>query len=178
MKKLILLFLFVVYGLSAQELSVEKKEIYFTFAHAFKTVKGHCEKIEIKGKIFKKDNILQAELPFMIIVPVEGMRTGNSNRDSHLLETLDYTKHKQIIMNLKEVEASGDTYKLKALLKIKNVEKEVFTIAKYSRDGESSILKGSFELSLKDFSIEAPSLLLIKVKDTVMIDYKFILKSK
>ncbi len=173
------LLLFVSLPLMAESKLV-KKEITFTASHPFKKIPGNCKEITVKSfKVNLSDKGITLLEPAIVEVPVTGMITGNSNRDSHMLEVLEYPEFKFVEGRVNSIVSTDQENKflIKGTLKIKGVEKPFESMAQLNKNGGSTILVGDFKIMLPDYNVEPPDLLLIRVNDEVSIHYEFTFQS-
>jgi len=107
-----------------------------------------------------------------IILKVEDFDSGNSNRDSHVLEILESLKYPQIRFysnDLKiikdEIEIIGKlTFFGKSIDKLINSKIEIFD--------NKIVLKENFDLVLSDFGVKLPSFMGVKIEDLINISFK------
>ena len=157
-----------------------QKEIRFTAHHNFKSVNGSCGRIETENiKIAYQNKRLTLQSPFAIKVAAASMSTGNSSRDSHMLEVLGYPGFKDITAVILSIKNDADNNEvISGKLTIHGIEKPFTSKAIVSANEASFSLKGHFPVLLSDYNIEAPDLLFIRVKDEVMIEYNFTFSRK
>lgn len=162
-------------GAAGAEPQLVHKEVHFTAAHTLKTIPGVCETVNISDLQLKLEGDRPVLLrPATITIPVESMKTGISNRDSHMLEVLGFPKYKEIRAIVESITpGSQNHYKISGKLIIKGVEKPFESDAVSTTEGETVTLKGAFPVSLAAYGVEAPDLLFIKVQDRVDIHYDF-----
>lgn len=151
------------------------KEVHFTASHQFKTIPGMCESVNVSDVQIKLEGDHPALLaPATVTIPVESMKTGISNRDSHMLEVLGFPKFKEIRAVVESiVPGEKNHYAISGKLTIKGVEKPFRSEATSTTEGDTVILRGGFPVSLAAYGVEAPDLLFIKIKDRVDINYDF-----
>ncbi len=177
MKNLILislsLIILSVVSISAQpkkyEASEQESYITYRLTHPFHEVEATSRKVVclIYADAQKKEikNVL-------VQVPVTSFDSGNSNRDSHAMEVVDaisipYAKF--VSTNIME---NGDSLKISGKLTFHGVTKDITINAATDWSTNKLIVDGVFNISLTQFKVERPSLLLIPVND----DLKFTLK--
>lgn len=108
---------------------------------------------------------------FLVAAPVKSFDSGNGNRDSHTLETVNGALHPYVKLHCTsptaastaifkcEIELNGKT--VTAMPKI-NFEK---------LDIQGATLRGHFDLKLTDFDIKRPALFSVAVKDAFTVDF-------
>lgn len=105
-------------------------------------------------------------------VPVASMDTGLERRDASMRAMLDAAQHPRIrgrFRDLKpeQVHASGV---LPFLLQIRTVERPVqATVSQWEQDDRTARFDAEFEVSLRDFALKAPRVLLVRVGDRVHV---------
>lgn len=154
-----------------------QKEISFHVTHPMKKVNGTCKEIKIDAvKLKKKGDALELESPFTITIPSQKLNTGDENRDSHILEILNYPEAKEITAEIKSIEKK-DNYTINGILTINSVSVpfQSEAIVK-SADGKLHV-EGSVSVKFSELKLERPSLLFIKVNDLITIKYKFVLEN-
>lgn len=80
------------------------------------------------------------------------------------------------IKNLQRLSQSEKEFPVKGILEVRGVKKDVSTLASLSQDGNTIILKTSFEVHPEDFGIKIPKVVAKKIAKTVIINPEFILK--
>ncbi|MCE9599325.1 MAG: YceI family protein [Spirochaetia bacterium] len=170
-KKIFLLTSFLVL-LSSPLLSLEvSKEVQFTIAHPLKTVTGNCNTIEILDFVPKRQGEIYSAGPFRVIIPLNGMTTGNRNRDSNMLEILGFPAVKEIVARVNPIDARIGKNKMSGTLLINGHEKPFSSDFELSESKETTAT-GTIHIQLHDFGIEAPKLLLLTVQDDVIVSFK------
>jgi polyisoprenoid-binding protein YceI len=108
----------------------------------------------------------------LVQVPVTSFDSGNSNRDSHAMEVVDAISIPYAKFVSTNIEENGDSVKVFGNLTFHGVTKGIRIIAFAKWSSNELIVNGTFDISLTEFKVERPSLLLIPVND----DLKFTLK--
>jgi polyisoprenoid-binding protein YceI len=105
------------------------------------------------------------------------MKTGDSNRDTHMMEALGFPEENEIKLEIlkSEPEQEKQKYKIDFAIKIKGITKELSTIAEVKETENGISVAGSFTIQLDMFRVEPPKLLFIKLNNDVQCNYKFIL---
>jgi polyisoprenoid-binding protein YceI len=96
------------------------------------------------------------------------------------LETDDYPQatFKGIIegFNINIIGNSAKEFKLNGELKIHGVSKKINTIVFLKKEGKSLEIVSDFKVNTKDFNIQIPEILKMKVAETVTVKYYFLVK--
>lgn len=156
--------------------SPQKSEIIFHVTHPLKKVTGICENIEFKDFNYNvTDEKLQISNPFIVFVTVEGMTTGNGNRDSNMYHDLGFPEYKIIEADIQKVSVSQNNhYRVNGILKIKGKERPFETEGTLTKEGSLHMFKGHLSVKLSDFGVERPTLL-VAIDDVVAVDFQFVL---
>jgi len=104
-------------------------------------------------------------------VGVTSFNSGNSNRDSHAMEVVDALDYPYARFISSSVTQNGDSVKAFGKLTFHGVTKDVEILAKENWSDKELVLDGGFNISLTEFKIKRPSLLLIPVNDTLKFTF-------
>jgi polyisoprenoid-binding protein YceI len=98
-------------------------------------------------------------------VDVMTFDSGNSNRDSHAMEVVESIRYPDVRFTSTNVTQNGDSLRVAGKLTFHGITKDIVMdgVAKWS-PGRLDV-HGSFDISLTEFKIERPSLLMIPVDD-------------
>lgn len=133
-------------------------KIGFEISHlVISSVEGTFQKYEGSIKVDKKANLSKAE----VTIDVDSINTGVAKRDDHLksADFFDVQKFPKMTFTSSDVKITGDTLKIKGLLKIKDQSKEVTLTGKYLGEvkdgyGQNKIaFKASTKINRKDFGL-------------------------
>ncbi len=133
-------------------------KIGFEISHlVISSVEGTFQKYEGTIKVDKKANLSKAE----VTIDVDSINTGVTKRDDHLksADFFDVQKFPKMTFTSSDVKITGDTLKIKGLLKIKDQSKEVTLAGKYLGEvkdgyGQNKIaFKASTKINRKDFGL-------------------------
>ena len=89
---------------------------------------------------------------------------GNSNRDSHAMEVIDAITYPDVTFLSTSIVQNADSLKATGKLTFHGV---IIISAATTWSPSKLVVNGSFDLSLTDFKVERPSLLLVKTDDTL-----------
>ncbi|MDR3625945.1 MAG: YceI family protein [Ignavibacteriaceae bacterium] len=103
----------------------------------------------------------------MVQVDVTSFNSGNSNRDSHAMETVDAISYPDSRFTSTSVYQEGDSLKIHGKLTFHGVTKDIYIAAVAKWSEKKLIVNGNFDISLTAFKVPRPSLLLIPVEDTL-----------
>lgn len=158
---------------AGESFQLKKTEITFLVKHPFKDVHGVCKKITVSNQvIIGEGKRFSATLPLQVQIDVDQIRTGNRNRDSHMLEVLEYPKFKTITATVKSIRAKSETeYEISGDLTIKGSTKPFTATARVKAEGNQVDVSGKIEVRFTDFKVERPALLMLAVEDIVTVDF-------
>ncbi len=98
-------------------------------------------------------------------VDVTTFDSGNSNRDSHAMEVVDAITYPDVMFTSTSIVQKGDSLWATGKLTFHGVMKSVTMSGTAQWLSNEVDIKGSFDLSLTEFKIERPALLMIPVHD-------------
>lgn len=147
------------------------KEIQFSISHPLKTVSGTCQSVLIQGFAPQNQGQEFVAAPFQVVIPIDGMTTGNRNRDSNMAEMLGYPGAKEITAKIPAVHARLGKNRLSGTVTINKIEKPFDGEFELTQNGDSFVIQGSTILHLSDFGIAPPRLLLLSIGNDVAIAY-------
>jgi polyisoprenoid-binding protein YceI len=104
-------------------------------------------------------------------VDVTTFDSGNSNRDSHAMEVIDAISYPEVSFVSSSVTETGDSLKVTGKLTFHGVTRDIVALAAAKWSVDKIEVRGSFVLSLTDFKIERPSLLMIPVEDALRFTF-------
>ncbi|MBL8019328.1 MAG: YceI family protein [Leptospirales bacterium] len=176
MKQTIRISIFLIIALCAslQPLlaqQIRQKTVGFTLSHTLKSVKGTCQKVELQELSIKQEGQTYTSNAFRVIVPLEGMTTGNQNRDSNMLEILGYPGTKEVIARINPVTAQPGKNRLRGTILLNGQEKPFESEFELTKSESGVTITGTARLRLSDFSIAPPRLLLFSIDDEIEIAY-------
>ena len=91
-----------------------------------------------------------------------------------LIEFLEALKYPNIIFKSISIENSKETLNIKGVIQFHGIDKNIDVNAELIKNENTTQINGKFNLSLSDFSVDRPSLLLRKVDDQIIIVFKLI----
>lgn len=147
-------------------------KINFQIKHAFKTVTGSLNlksKPDLNNHLSATNTGYELTQPIIISFSAIDLNTGNTNRDSHMLETLQYPDHKKITLKIDSISRLPNKNHYLISGKI--------TIATKTRAFSTTTIlvnnkaRGNFFLKLTEFGLKPPSLLFMSIEDQIKIEY-------
>lgn len=148
----------------------------FYVTHPWKKVVGTCNDLKIdRNKISQNGPVFNISTPYNISCPLLKMKTGDSNRDSHMIEVLGFPSTKEISFNITKVKPNGDKkYLMDVDLTINSIKKMIQINVTEDSTKQGRIF-GDFEVLLSDYSVERPSLLFVPIENKVKLEFEIFL---
>ena len=106
----------------------------------------------------------------VIEIPVESFKSNNGNRDSNMLIYANALEFPKILFKSSNIQIESDSAKITGILKFSGKEKKIITNAAIKIDDGIEV-SGDFSINLSEFDIERPSLMFVKIKDSMKIEY-------
>ncbi|MCD6023359.1 MAG: YceI family protein [Fibrobacteria bacterium] len=100
---------------------------------------------------------------------VAGFNSGNSTRDANVLEVLEATKYPHVEFLGDSVRREGKDWRVFGRLTFHGVKRSLNFKVSPQVSGNKVRIQGGFKVSLTEFKIERPRLLLIPVEDDLEI---------
>lgn len=97
--------------------------------------------------------------------------SGNSSRDAHALEVVEALLYPEVSFQSSAIENSNDELRVSGVLSFHGVAKNISFSAKKKIVGSKLIVEGDTNISLTEFKVERPALLMIRVNDTLRISF-------
>jgi polyisoprenoid-binding protein YceI len=151
--------------------------------------KGESTLHPIKGEVRRfKGNFIFDTGPTAsgeVVVEVESLLTENKGLDRNMHRMFRSREHPEAFCRIESLviekeESDGVMLgRLKAVLKIRDVEKPFESEVKVAIAGDKVVLKGQTVVSLKAFDLRPPTILgLIKMQDDIVVDFDVILNRR
>jgi polyisoprenoid-binding protein YceI len=151
--------------------------IRYTVVHKLHRVEGVSHDMEAKA-VVKEDGSVLA----MVRVPVASFRSGDGNRDEHMLEALDAGKFPFVVLKgtirlgpAREVPSTP--VPMSGELELHGVKTQATVPVSFALQRDGSVrARGSFDVSLDAHRVERPSLLFVKIEDGCHIDFDLVMR--
>jgi hypothetical protein len=149
----------------AKTYTLQNGSATYSVMHSFKTVKGTSE--QIKGKMLCE----KSRCEYLIAIRTDSFKSSDSNRDLNMLTTLNSEKFPLITIkgSFEEALLKEMNTKIQALVSFHGQEKNYELQLSEITQG-----KGSLVIDLEAHGVERPSLLTIKIKNDVPIDFNYV----
>ena len=119
-----------------------------------------------------------------VSAPVQSFDSGNRNRDSHMAEATESYLYPDVVFEAQAVTvlpAAQQTAERNATvagtLTFHGTARPVTVPVRIDVDGDQAHIKGQFEVTLTEFDIDPPSLMMIKTRDWVRLDLDLIARA-
>lgn len=168
-------------GASPQALTVDAaaSTVRYHVNHKLHAVDGASRSVEGKA-VLGADGTVKV----MVRIPVQSFDSGDANRDSHMLETLEAGRYPHVTFKgvgsvaLPAPGARAAEARLRGELDFHGVRRpvEAPVTVEVAADGAVRV-KGRLAVSLEAHAIERPSLLMVKLDDACTVDVDLLLRS-
>lgn len=104
-------------------------------------------------------------------VPVEGIRSGNSLQDREMRRRFAVGRYPKVTVKVTEVEPlDGDTrYRAAARLRMRGTTRAITGEVTITVDGTTMTVQGEQTINMKDFGVDPPRLLILRVEPQVNV---------
>ena len=172
MRLLTLILILCINNLSSQELKnidTTKSSISYSGNHFLH--KWSAENNNLSGLIkIDNENILNIG----VVAKVADFKSGNSSLDSNSYRVLEALKFPNIIFKSVSVTSINGLSNIKGLIEFHGIEKNIDVNVKLATIENTTQINGEFTISLSDFSVDRPSLLLRKIDNQITIVFELV----
>ena len=170
-KHLSLFFLLMVNLCIAQKetwtLNPENSFISYDAKHILHSWKGMNTNVKGIAKV-EANKINQ----IAILTLVKDFDTNNSGRDAHALEVLESLSYPEVRFYSDSITVAQDSIKITGLFNFHGVNQSRSIAALIENEKNKKIIRGSFKLTPSDFDIKLPSLMMVKMENLLLFDFK------
>ena len=170
-KHLSLFFLLMVNLCIAQKetwtLNPENSFISYDAKHILHSWKGMNTNVKGVAKV-EANKINQ----IAILTLVKDFDSNNSGRDAHALEVLESLSYPEVRFYSDSITVAQDSIKITGLFNFHGVNQSRSIAALIENKKNKKIIKGSFKLTPSDFNIKLPSLMMVKMENLLLFDFK------
>jgi polyisoprenoid-binding protein YceI len=179
MKKINFFILIICYAAliyPAKIISVHSKDgstLEYTLVHPLHTVHGISKDVSCDVKY---DDATGKITGVSVSADVLSFDSGNSNRDSHMGEVVDAIDYPEVTFQGDSIQyLKNDSLMVIGKLTFHNVTKTIPVEVSEKSDNNNTIFNGNFYISLTEFKIKRPSLLLMPVEDKLTLQFNIII---
>lgn len=170
-KHLSLFFLLMVNLCIAQKetwtLDPENSFISYDAKHILHSWKGMNTNVKGVAKV-EANKINQ----IAILTLVKDFDSNNSGRDAHALEVLESLSYPEVRFYSDSITVAQDSIKITGLFNFHGVNQSRSIAALIENEKNKKIIRGSFKLTPSDFDIKLPSLMMVKMENLLLFDFK------
>ena len=159
------LLLFVSF-LSSQNYEIKGAQIKYYGTHFLHDWIGISN--DLNGNVFIDNN--NSKYQVQLNVPLTSFSSNNSSRDSNMLIHTEAFSYPEVIFKSTNIVFNQNSAMVEGNLLFHGVTKKIKSTAVIDI-ANGFVAKGSFNINLKDFDIETPTLLLIKIDNIIKIEY-------
>ncbi len=151
--------------------------VQYAVVHKLHRVEGRSRDVEAKAVVKDGGAVLA-----MVRVPVASFRSGDANRDEHMLEALDVGKFPFVVFKgivrlgpARDVPASPAP--MEGEVDLQRVRMPLTVPVSLTLQPDGSVrARGSFDVSLDAHHVQRPSLLFVKIDDDCHIDFDLVMR--
>jgi polyisoprenoid-binding protein YceI len=151
--------------------------VHFRIVHKLHHVEGESKQIEAKAAVEEGGKVIA-----MVRIPASSFRSGDGNRDSHMLEVLDADRFPYVVFKGTtqvgpEGLPPGGKVSFAGELDFHGVKRPVTVpLIVEAASGGALRARGDFDVSLDAHQVERPSLLFVKVENACRISFDLLLR--
>lgn len=106
-----------------------------------------------------------------VSAPIVSFDSGNRSRDSNMASDTEAYLYPDVVFEAQSLtEGAGDAATVHGTLTFHGVTRPVVVPVQIERTGDRVRVRGHFDVTLSEFAIEPPSLMMIKTRDWVGLD--------
>ena len=149
-----------------RQLQALKKESFVTYklTHPLHEIEATSKEVYCVANL---DPVKKEIKNVSVQIDVTTFDSGNSNRDSHAMETVDAITYPVVRFISSSIYQDGDSVKINGKLTFHGVTKDIYVAAAAKWTDSKLIVNGNFNISLTAFKVPRPALLLIPVDDNL-----------
>jgi len=155
-------------GTSKHSASKDTSTLTYVLIHPLHRIEGTSKEVTCE---IEYDDATHTVLQASFSADLISFDSGNSNRDSHALETLEALMYPTVSFRSTDITTHAMDLNVKGELTFHGRTKPMSFVATAEESGDGLKITGSAKVSLTEFEIERPSLLMIPVKDTLSISF-------
>ena len=107
-----------------------------------------------------------------ILTLVKDFDSNNSGRDAHALEVLESLSYPEVRFYSDSITVAQDSIKITGLFNFHGVNQSRSIAALIENEKNKKIIRGSFKLTPSDFDIKLPSLMMVKMENLLLFNFK------
>lgn len=145
--------------------------IVYSMNHPLHSWEGVC--MEVNSIVLtdqKRDKIFQAA----VSVKISSFDSQNANRDSHTMEVTEAIKYPNISFNSTDIKQDGNKLHVTGTLTFHGVAKTIIFDAVKNMENKKVVVSGKFEINMKDYNLDPPSLMAVPADKEIKLDFKIV----
>ncbi len=154
-----------------KKIMADKKssEISYTMVHPLHEWTGTSKEVNCVMLFNSETNKVES---VAVSVLLSTFDSNNSNRDSHALEVLEAIKYPTVKLISSNIQQIGNELTIHGNLTFHNVTRPVTFVAKRVDEKKDVLVDGNFIVNINDYQIETPSLMGVKTKEEITLNFK------
>lgn len=146
----------------------------YTMKHPMHTWDGVSR--DVNGALIYNSDTKRIE-NVAIVIKVASFDTKNANRDSHAIEVLDGIKYPTVSFTAQDIRSNPDgTLAVSGKLTFHGVTRPLTIQVTRQDTSDGFRVEGTFPISLTDYQIEKPSLMMVPVEDVMTMKFSLTFK--
>ncbi len=158
----------------AAKIEADKNESLVTYHvhHLFHNVDAVSKQVTCLAEVDSSVGKIQS---VFVSAEVTSFNSGNSDRDDHAMKAVDAIDYPQVIFQSDSIGYIPNTeIKVNGKLTFRGVTKEIAVSLSVMPTGNETACDGNFDISLTEFKVDRPSLLLISIDDKLQVDFHIV----
>lgn len=146
----------------------------YTMKHPMHTWDGVSR--DVNGAMLYNADTKQIE-SVAIVIKVASFDTKNANRDSHAIEVLEGIKYPTVTFTAQDIRPNTDgTLVVTGKLTFHGVSKPLTVQVTRQETTDGFRVEGTFPISLTEYQIEKPTLMMVPVEDVLALKFSLVFK--
>jgi polyisoprenoid-binding protein YceI len=179
MKKNLIIFLGLFTLSSFSSLPLDKKKILadtnvsvfmYRLHHPLHSFESTAKEFRCIGVFNDQSQKLEV---MAVSVGVKNFDSGNSNRDSHVIEAVEALKFPNITFSSQDITYAGNNITAKGKLVFHGETRELTISGTQSITGAKLSIVGKFDVNMTDYGIKPPSLMGMSSDEEINVSYNF-----
>lgn len=147
---------------------ISKSIISFTGSHPFHDWTGISNELKLEKKCSQKNTFCK----YIFSIPWTSFNSGNDNRDNNMLYYVNAYEYQNIKFTFDNIDLNklgNGSHLLTGILEIAKNKNQLSIPIKLNILDKKIYITSEFEISIKDFNIEQPTLLMIPINEIINI---------
>jgi polyisoprenoid-binding protein YceI len=168
----IMLSSFAELPLAKKKISVDNNASVFMYGlhHPLHSFESTAKEFKCIGVFNDESQKLEV---MAVSVAVRSFDSGNSNRDSHVVETVEALKFPSITFSSQDIVYNGNKVIAKGILVFHGQTKEISIAGTQNISGNKLSLSGKFDVNMTHYGVKPPSLMGMSTDEEINISFDF-----